>query len=43
MHPAALSDLDLLDEVNQFFGQMYGMDEDSVTGNILPALRGDLR
>jgi iron complex transport system substrate-binding protein len=43
VHPERLPDLDLMDEVSQFFGQMYGMKETSITENILPALRGDLR
>ena len=42
LHPERLADLDLLDEVTQFFGQMYGMDEASIAGQILPALRGDV-
>jgi iron complex transport system substrate-binding protein len=43
LHPERLSDLDLMDEVTQFFGQMYGMEEASIAENILPALRGDVR
>jgi iron complex transport system substrate-binding protein len=43
VHPERLADLDLIDEVIQFFGQMYGMDGASVTEHILPALRGDVR
>jgi iron complex transport system substrate-binding protein len=43
MQPARLNDLDMMDEVTQFFGQMYGMDEASITEQILPALRGDVR
>ncbi len=43
MHPDAFSDLDLMDEVSQFFGEMYGLHEDSITENILPTLKGDLR
>jgi hypothetical protein len=43
IHPERLPDLDLMDEVNQFFGQMYGMDEGSISEYILPALKGDLR
>jgi iron complex transport system substrate-binding protein len=42
MHPDRLADLDMIEEVTQFFGQMYGLDEASVAANILPALRGDL-
>jgi iron complex transport system substrate-binding protein len=43
VHPELLADLNLIDEVIQFFGQMYGMDGASVTEHILPALRGDVR
>ena len=43
MHPERLPDLDLMGEIDQFFGQMYGMEKDSITENILPALKGDLR
>ena len=43
MHPERLPDLDLMDEVYQFFGQMYGMERDAITTNILPNLKGDLR
>ena len=43
VHPERLADLDLIDEVIQFFGQMYGMDGASVTEHILPVLRGDVR
>jgi iron complex transport system substrate-binding protein len=42
VHPERLVDLDLMDEVTQFFGQMYGMDQASITENVLPTLRGDL-
>jgi iron complex transport system substrate-binding protein len=43
VHPERLAGLDLTDEVMQFFGQMYGMDEASITQNIVPTLRGDFR
>jgi iron complex transport system substrate-binding protein len=43
LHPERLPDLDLMDEVNEFFGKMYGLDETSITENILPALKGELR
>ena len=38
-----LPDLDLMDEVYEFFGQMYGMEQDAITEHILPALKGDWR
>jgi iron complex transport system substrate-binding protein len=36
------ADLDVGDEVTQFFGQMYGLDEATIEGQIVPRLRGDL-
>jgi hypothetical protein len=32
-----------MDEVSQFFGQMYGMEESTISEQIVPALRGDWR
>lgn len=43
LHPEHLGDLDLMDEVDQFFGQMYGMEQETIDGQILPALQGDVR
>jgi iron complex transport system substrate-binding protein len=43
LHPERLDDLDLMAEVDQFFGQMYGMDQETIHGQILPALQGDVR
>ena len=43
LHPQRLDDLDLMDEVDQFFGQMYGMEQEAIDGQILPALQGDVR
>ena len=43
LHPGRLDDLDLEDEVYEFFGQMYGMEQAAVDRHILPALRGDWR
>jgi iron complex transport system substrate-binding protein len=42
IHPERLEELDLMDEVSQFFSQMYGMDEASVQQQIVPLLRGDV-
>ena len=33
----------MMNEVSQFFGQMYGMEEAAVAEHIVPALRGDWR
>ena len=43
IHPERLPDLDMMDEVEEFFGQMYGMDQDAINEKILPTLTGDLR
>jgi iron complex transport system substrate-binding protein len=42
IHPQRLKELDLMEEVHEFFGQMYGMDEASVQEQILPLLKGDV-
>ena len=42
IHPDRLADLDLMDEVSQFFSQMYGLDEASIQEQILPLLKGDV-
>jgi hypothetical protein len=42
IHPERLEALDLMDEVSQFFSQMYGMDEASVQEQIVPLLKGDV-
>jgi iron complex transport system substrate-binding protein len=42
MHPERLEGLDLMDEVQAFFGQMYGMEESAVEEQVLPLLRGDV-
>jgi len=43
LHPEPLADVDLVDEVTQFFEQMYGMEWAAYAEDILPALRGDFR
>jgi iron complex transport system substrate-binding protein len=42
IHPERLEGLDLMDEVSQFFSQMYGVEEASVQEQIVPLLRGDV-
>jgi iron complex transport system substrate-binding protein len=42
LHPQRLAGVDLMDEVTQFFVQMYGMDGAAVSERIVPALRGDV-
>ncbi len=42
VHADRFPNLDLMQEVSQFFGQMYGMDEGSIREHILPNLKGDV-
>lgn len=43
MHPDHFSGLDMKEEISAFFGQMYGMDEDSIKEHIMPNLKGDIQ
>jgi len=43
LHRDRLDDLDMMDEVDRFFGQMYGMEQDAIDLHILPTLQGDVR
>jgi iron complex transport system substrate-binding protein len=42
LHPGRFDDLDMMQEVSQFFGQMYGLDEAVIQAEIVPALKGDV-
>ncbi len=42
IHPDRFADLDLVDEVSQFFGQMYGLDQAAIQAEILPNLKGSV-
>ena len=42
IHPDRFADLDLMDEVSQFFAQMYGLDQAAVQVHILPNLKGSV-
>lgn len=42
LHPERFADLDIMAEVNDFFAEIYGMDDASIEEHILPALKGDL-
>jgi len=42
IHPDRLGDLRLMDEVSEFFGQMYGLDGATVQEQIRPLLKGDV-
>jgi iron complex transport system substrate-binding protein len=42
VHPERFGELDIMQEVSQFFGQMYGMDRTSIEEQIVPQLKGDI-
>jgi iron complex transport system substrate-binding protein len=42
IHPDSFADIDMMQEVYDFFSQMYGMDRAAVDEYILPVLKGDL-
>jgi iron complex transport system substrate-binding protein len=42
LHPDLFADLDMDSQINDFFGQMYGMDQANIDANIRPALQGDV-
>jgi iron complex transport system substrate-binding protein len=41
--PSRFADLDMIDEISEFFGQMYGLDQTAIEANILPNLKGSVR
>jgi iron complex transport system substrate-binding protein len=43
IHPDSLEDMRLMDEVSEFYGQIYGLDESTVQEQILPLLKGDVK
>lgn len=43
LHPDEFPDLNIMEEISGFFGQMYGMGEDSIQDGIVPHLRGEVR
>ena len=43
IHPDRFTDVDIMQEVYEFYGQMYGMDRASVDEIIVPQLVGDLQ
>lgn len=42
IHPDRFTDVDMMQEMYDFFSQMYGMDQAAVDEHILPVLKGDL-
>lgn len=43
LHPERFPDLDMQQEVTEFFAAMYGMDAASVQANVLPKLTGHVK
>jgi iron complex transport system substrate-binding protein len=42
IHPDLTRDIDILAEVNSFYKELYGMDQDTIDTEVLPRLSGDL-
>ena len=42
IHPDLTRDIDILVEVNSFYAELYGMDQDTIDTEVLPRLSGDL-
>lgn len=42
LHPGLFADIDIAEEVYEFYGQMYRMDRDAVDELIMPQLTGDV-
>jgi iron complex transport system substrate-binding protein len=42
IHPDLTGEIDILEEVNSFYSVLYGMDEETITQEIIPSLTGDL-
>jgi iron complex transport system substrate-binding protein len=42
IHPERFAEVDMMQEMYDFFDQMYGMDRTAVENHILPVLKGDL-
>ena len=43
IHPARLESVDMLEEVEQFYGNLYNLDAAEVEEKIIPILQGDVR
>jgi len=43
IHPDRFADVDILHEVYEFYGQMYGMDQAAVKEHVVPRLTGDIQ
>jgi iron complex transport system substrate-binding protein len=43
VHPERFGELDILQEVSAFFGELYGMDDAAIQEQIMPLLSGDVQ
>ncbi len=43
IHPDLFSDVDMMQEVYDFYGELYGMDKAVVDEHIVPELKGDIQ
>ena len=42
LHPDLTGEIDILAEVNSFYNELYGMDQDTIDTEVLPRLTGDI-
>jgi iron complex transport system substrate-binding protein len=42
IHPDLTGDIDILEEVNSFYSELYGLDQETIESEILPLLTGDV-
>jgi len=43
IHPDRLADLNMTQEISEFYQKLYGLDETAIKGTILPLLTGDIK
>lgn len=42
LHPEVFADIEMTDEVREFYGTLYGLDADTINSTVLPLTQGDL-
>ncbi len=42
LHPEVFADIEMTDEVREFYGTLYGLDADTINRTVLPLTQGDL-
>jgi iron complex transport system substrate-binding protein len=42
MHPDVFAEIDMSEEIMQFYGELYGLDRDTIEAEVLPLLEGDI-